>query len=376
MANKLKIYACSGIEDKKEPGLQKFWTDGYKVLNNTQAANTILVQINLLRSELQNLPLTDEERIERYNAIDIYTVCLHFVRMFADDKNKLDLAGSAIGELIKQGAFNNTSLSIREREDAVNNLIARVCEMIETQTHFKKNDVFNEWWDKNVKRRIKVGFNDKERKAIRAKMAKAVEGIGVVDESWKQNAELSDYLLNGSEYFLYLYFTPEQLKSLPRVFRKKAEKQQVTFDYCKALFVDVYGSEEEMKDIIRTGIINYFGQTPEYVCDATARGEVVKPVGFVFMGLAGAAAVKAFISLIASILTFVAAVISSICSMVASIKIAEYKAINEDLINNSTPAPDDYDGYNFKDMLKGGSSSWLTYAVLAIGAVILLKNSK
>ena len=379
MADKLKIYACSGIDDeqKQESGLQKFWTDGYKVLNNTQAANTILVQINLLRSELQKLPLTDEERIERYNAIDLYTVCLHFVRQWSDDGPKLGMVGAAIGELLKLKAFDNTTLSIREREDAINNIIARVNEMLDTQRSFKKNEAFSEWWKKNVMERTKVGFDDKQRKAIRETMAKAVEGIGAVDESWKQNAELSDYLLNGSEYFLYLYFTPEQLNKLPRVFRKKAEKQQATFDYCKALFVDVYGSEEEMKDIIRTGIINYFGQTPENVCDAIARGEVVQPVGFAFLGLVGAAAVKAFISFLGSILTFVAAVITSICKMVADIKTAEYQAINEELIESSTPAEDDYDGYNFKEMLGGGSSSsWLPLAALAIGAVLLFKNSK
>lgn len=380
MADKLKIYACSGIEDEKPKlgELQKFWNDGSDVLRNTQAANTLLVKINLVRSELQNLPLTDEERIARYNEIDIYTVCLYCVSQYAENERQINFAGLAIGSLIVDGTFENNSLSIREREDNINNIIARVNDMVTRTKSFHRNDEFKNWWQENIISRLKVGLDEQKRKELETAMDKAVSGIGAIDESWKQDATLSDYLLNGSEYFLYLYFTPDQLASLPREFRKKAKQQQATFDECKALFVDVYGSEQDMKDVIRSGIQNYFGQTPEYTCAAIARGEIVKPVGdLVFLGLTGAAAVKALIALIGAILTFVASVVGAICSMVAEIKVAEYKRIDQEIIDSSTPAPEDYDGYNFKEMLGGGSSSsWLPLAALAVGAILLLKNSK
>ena len=279
--------------------------------------------------------------------------------------------------MIVDGAFENNSLSIREREDNINNIIARVNEMVNSTRAFKRNDEFSEWWDKNITSRLIVGLDEQKRNELKNAMDKAVSGIGAVDESWKKDATLSDYLLNGSEYFLYLYFTPDQLASLPREFRRKAKQQQATFDECKALFVGVYGSEQDMKDIIRGGIQNYFQQTPEYVCAAIARGEIVKPVGeLVLLGLTGAAAVKALIALISAILTFVASVVGAICSMVAEIKVGEYKRIDQEIIDSSTPAPEDYDGYNFNNLLGGGSSSWLTWAALAVGAILLLKNSK
>ncbi|MBO4693415.1 MAG: hypothetical protein J5659_03355 [Clostridia bacterium] len=362
MADKLKIYACSGIDDEQKPGQLKFWTDGSDVLTNTQAANGILTEINLLRSELRNLPLSEEERIERYNAIDIYTVCLYFVNQWADDEGKMYRVGFAIGELINQKAFDNTTLSIREREDAINNIIARINEMLESQNHFKKNEAFSEWWNENVMARLKVGLDDKKRKELENAFATAVKGLGKVDEAWKGDAKLSDYLLNGSEYFLYLYFTPQQLAELPRVFRVKAEKQKATYNDCKAQFVGVYGSERDMQNIIRAGIQDYFHATPEAVCDRIAAGEDVGDLG-----------ISEICAIIAAVAAAIVSIIKAIMEGIANIKQIEWKAYMGEDIEDSTPAKDDVT--NSKLKLKS-NSSWITFAALAIGAVLLLKNSK
>ena len=367
MSEKLKIYACSGlgVGETAETKNFNYWTDGTQTLNNTQAANTLLAKINLALAELRCLKtLTDDERVKLINAINLYSVCLYFVRKYDSHYTQLEKAGRAIGALVAEGEFDH-QITIENAENEANKAIARVNEIIENGEQTAEPDItFMTWWDDTIVARNTYGFDREQRDAI-AQAVAAVKGVGVVDENWKNNEDIAQYLTKGSEYFLYLYFTDAQLAKLPRAFRVKAQKQMATYNYCKDVFVGLYGSEQDMQDIIRAGIIGYFGETPEEVCDEIASG---KREG---VGVLGPAEI---VSIVTAILTFVATIITSLCSAVAQIKQAQYAAIDQEAINASVPSGEDYEGIDYSSLNSTDTNKLITWAAIGTGLLLLLRK--
>ena len=377
MADKLKIYACSGIgnlANAEQP--IKYWTDDTNTVSNTQAVNTLLAQINSRYIEVTRLRnLSQQEKIDLLCDIDLLSVCLDAAKRFSDDPEKLHRAGEIIGSMAQSGAFNFESLDSAKREEHLEDLIAKAHEEYEDDTPATGDTAwFMEWWKKNVEDRNVVGLKFGQQQNLRKVMKKAVSGIGAVDTSWQQNADLAEYLTKGAEYFLYTYFTDEQIAKLPRVFRVKRNKQLQTYNYCKALFVDVYGSEQEMQDIIRAGIIDYFQETPEAICDGFFQKTTgTKKIGFVFLGLVGAEAVGALISLLGVVATLIGTIINAICTMVAQTNVAKYGSIDRQVVDTSVPDPDDYDDLDING-LSSDSSSWIKYAAIGAAVLLLLKR--
>lgn len=373
MSEKLKIYACSGlgVGETAETKNFNYWTDGTQTLNNTQAANTLLAKINLALAELRCLKtLTDDERVKLINAINLYSVCLYFVRKYDSHYTQLEKAGRAIGALVAEGEFDH-QITIENAENEANKAIARVNEIIENGEQTAEPDItFMTWWDDTIVARNTYGFDREQRDAI-AQAVAAVKGVGVVDENWKNNEDIAQYLTKGSEYFLYLYFTDAQLAKLPRAFRVKAQKQMATYNYCKDVFVGLYGSEQDMQDIIRAGIIGYFGETPEEVCDEIASGKRnAESIGTDPITLT----VAEIITIVTTILTFVSGVITAICSMVAQIKQAQYAAIDQEAINASVPSGEDYEGIDYSSLNSTDTNKWITWAAIGAGVLLLLKK--
>ena len=76
MANRLKIYACSGI-GQTEQGTWNYWLDNTETVNNTQAVNTLLALINRNYIEVTRLRgMSDADKIANLNDIDVYVLCL------------------------------------------------------------------------------------------------------------------------------------------------------------------------------------------------------------------------------------------------------------------------------------------------------------
>ena len=364
--DKLKIYACSGLGDTATKDAYKWWSDDTNTITNTQAINALLVKINLLRAQILHLQQSHEERTEALNALMLYAVCLYFVRQYDSNYKSLERIGKAIGTVYEEGAFANASLNLDNAEEIYNQIIARVSEVAETGTT-TPSATFEEWWQKHIVKHNQYGLNKTERERLQAAV-KTVQGIGKADDSWKEDKDISEYLTNASEYFLYLYFTDKQLRKLPKVFSKKAAEQGVTYDYCKDVFVGVYGTEEDMQDVIRTGIIGYFNHTPEEVCDKIAKGEKVEPAN----GIGLVWTVADIIAVITAVLSFIGGLITLLVQYAAKVKEAEYAAIDQAAIDASCPAPEDYEGLSL-DGLKS-SSSWIPLAAIGLGALILLKN--
>lgn len=368
MADKLKIYACSGIGEAQADAPVRYWTDGTNTISNTQAVNTILAKINLLYIQATRLNgLSQKDKIHIYNEIDLLSVALDLLRRYKDDADMMQRAGVVLSVMVHNGDFHFENLDTDQRSDHLDNLITKANDLCNDGMDIHSEDAtVVEWWQKNIIARNKVGFNFGEQQKIRKAMKKAVSGIGAVDPNWQKDADLAEYLTKGSEYFLYLYFTDAQLAKLPYVFSKKAKRQLGTYNYCKDLFVGVYGSETEMQDIIRAGIIDYFQETPEQVCDDIIAGK--RDASEI-----GAIAATALVAIINGVFALVTGIIVAICTMVAQTKVAEYQAIDQQAINASTPNGDDFDGLGFGS--KTQLSSLLPLAAI-VGGVVLFANFK
>ncbi len=373
MSGKLKIYACSGIGDVQEKAVA-YWTDNTRTIDNTQAVNTLLALINRNYIEVARLRgMSPVDKIANLNDIDLYVLCLHAAQYCNSHYVKLQRAGAVIGSMLASGAFNFDSLNTSDRDAHLDQLLEQFNELYQDESAaIQHNKDFEAWFDKTVVKRNKVGLSTEQRKKIESVMAKKIKGIGKADADWMENADLAEYLTKGSEYFLYTYFTSAQLNKLPAVFENKKQKQLRTYNYCKSLFVDVYGSEEEMQEIIRAGIIDYFESTPEEVCASIVKGGKVKGVGVepVTTATLGAAEI---VSIIASVLTFIGGVIAAICSMVAQRDVAKYGALDEKIISTSTPNPEDFDGLDVNGQWKA-KTNWPILAAAGIAALLLLRK--
>lgn len=365
MSNKLKIYACSGIGDAQTQEQFNYWTDNTNTLTNTQAVNTLLALINRNYIEVNYLRgMSAEQKIANLNDIDVYAVCLAAAQRFKDDNKALRHAGLVIGEMMSQGDFNYQSLNNSERDAHLDHLLDKAQDRFGDDKDPENVDLnFVAWFDETVVARNKVGLSEEKRQRVRKVLDETVSGIGASD--WTKNKELSEFLLNGGTYFLYTYFTEAQLRKLPKIFRQKKDMQRRTYNYCKSLFVGIYGSEDEMKEVIRSGIVRDFGQTPEEVCaDIVAGKRTISGIGMTPEMIA------------AIVIAVLAVVVSAIVEIIKAQKAAEgqkYAAADKELIEQSVPNEDDWSGLKIP-----GSSNLKTSAVLialaAVGAFLFMRK--
>ena len=368
MSNKLKIYACSGVGSADTDNrMWDYWTDNTNSVDNTQAVNTLLALINRNYIEVTRLrSMTDAQRIANLNDIDIYVVCLQAAQKYAQHYTKLQHAGAIIGGMVANGDFNYPSLDLTLRDKHLDELLAKFEQLYASNDTPVANPEFIDWFSKTIIDRNKVGFGNEERAAIK----KAVSGIGAskTKGNWQDNEELSKYLSNGSEYFLYTYFTDAQLNKLPDIFRIKRIKQRKTYNDCKAMYIGIYGSEAEMQEVIRAGIINYFGETPESVCNEIVAGKrTIKSVGDF--------GITEIVALISAITTSIVAIIAAIGNAVAKCYEIKYKSMTTEEIDASVPTESDYAGFGASPgSVTTKKSSWLLWVLLGVGGWLLLRK--
>lgn len=376
MSNKLKIYACSGIGNAEYSNTPiAYWTDNTNTISNTQSINTLLARINLLNISMSRLQgVTPEEKIGCLNEIDMLCVCLDAAKRFKDDNEGLEYAGGVIYKMMSDDMFAFDSLNTDARDTHLDELIAYANEQYNDRTPIANiNPEFMQWWNETVVSRNKVGLNFGQQQNARKALKKAVEtikGIGVVDWSqygdpeWLNNADLAEMLTKGAEYFLYTYFTQAQLNKLPYIFKLKQKQQMRTYNYCKSMFVDIYGSEEEMQLIIRAGIVDVMGEEPEDICDGIASGKT-KSIGI---------ATEALVTIITAVIAAVVSIITAICNCIKETNMAKYGALDKEVIQESVPNADDFEGIEFDGTSGSSSSKLLTIAAIGAGLLLLLKK--
>ena len=393
MSGKLKIYACSGIGSVDAQKRVGYWLDGTNTLSNTQAVNTLLARINeKYIAATRLIGISNSDKIALLNDVDLLQVALEAAKRFKGSDEQLRHAGEVICEMWKNGAFKCDTLDARKREDHLDELLGKFDEAVADTTQVQNLDKdFMDWWQETVVARDKCGLNFGQEQAARKVLKKATEeikeqikGIGKVDwkqyqnGDWLENPDLAKYLTDGSTYFLYIYFTDEQAKKLPTVFQKKRLGQKKVYNYCKALFITNYGSEQDMQRIIRAGIMDELQVTPEQYCEEVLTGKRnPNAVGFLFGAATAAAGFKMLIELLAVIATLVVGIVSAICSMVAQTNVAKYAAIDRQAVSTNVPDASDYDGLDIgggSNILSGGNNSLITIAIIAAGALLLLRN--
>lgn len=360
MADKLKIYACSGIGAAQAEKPVAYWTDNTKTISNTQAVNSLLAMINgdyIKYSRLRGL--TKANKIELLNEIDLLTVCLDAATRYSGNAEKLHNAGLIIGEMVQNGLFDYDSLNETQRDNNLDELIDAAHKLYAEEPKVT-NAEFMAWWRETVEQRDRVGLTEQQQSTIE-EAAQRITGIGAADDAWMKNADLAEYMTKGGTYFLYCYFLPEQLAKLPQIFKKKQKMQYATYNYCKALFVNVYGSEEAMQEIIRASIIDQFQATPEQVCAEIVAGKR-EAVGI---------ATEVIVAIIGAITTLIVGVITAVCTMVAQTNVAKYAAVDRQAVESSTPNEDDFNGLSLSG---SGATSWIPLAAIGIGLLFLLKS--
>lgn len=377
MADRLKIYACSGIGENAESQEQlwEYWNDNTDCISNTQAVNTLLLLINRNYIEITRLAgMTREDKIANLNDIDVYVLCLHAAQHCAQHYKNLEKAGKVIGDMILNGAFDKQSLNAVERDANLDSLFDKFEELYSGDHELSENPEFEAWFNENVVARNKVGLSSIAQATVKKSLKTAKIGVS---GDYTENADLAKYFADSGTYFLYTYFTDEQLAKLPRIFAKKKRLQMKTYNYCKSLYVDVYGSEAEMREIIRMDIVNRFEQEPESVCAGIVSGDV-RPIGLILFGLTGAAAVKALIALLSAIASVLIAIITTIGKCVAEKNNEKYASINEAAVQASMPTETDYAGFQgngYRNVTKAGGN-WWTYLLIGGAALGLILSKK
>ena len=380
MADRLKIYACSGLEDsaKSSIGGYKYWSDGSDPVNNTQAVNSLIAKINLCRSELINLAgLTEEDKIDLLNEIVFYNVCLYFEREYTDDPKMLNKAGMAISKVFDGNKAYNASLTVNNYSAYVDSLVSQVIDAMDGNSVLMMPKNFGTWWQKNVTNLNKVGLSENTRLTVRNTIAKRRESVGEARDGWQNDKNIGEYLTNASEYFLYTYFTDAQLKKLPYIFKYRRKRQEYIYNYCKPFFIGVYGTEEDLQNVIRGGIVGYFKHQPEEVCAKIVNGDKIENIGGDPVTATAAAVwtVADIVAVITACLSLIGSVIIAVIDLVKQTKIAEEKAIDKDAANAGVPNPEDFSDKNFEDLLgKDSGKSWITIALIAVGALLLFKK--
>lgn len=367
MSRKLKIYACSGIGNAGSE--YNYWLDNTQTVSNTQAVNSLLSMINLCYSEVKNLGLGTSEIVDRLNQIDLYSVAMYYAQVYQDSVDDLHRAGQVIGCLLDKGAFDYDSISNDERDKHLDDVFEKVADVIADDTLRASGD-FTQWWKENVEDKNRVFLSKEQQEQVTSileKLSRKISGIGKAGDEWEKNPDLAKYLNNASEYFLYTYFTDEQLRGLPQVFRAKKIEQLKTYEYAKQMYVGVYGSEDSYQNTIRAGIIDYFKHTPEEVCTKIATAKSQDGVG---AAVAIALTAAQITEIVLAALSAVAAIIGSILMCVSSISVAKYNAQDVEIAQSATPNSEDFDGLKFDDMKK---SPVLLIAALSVLYLIFKK---
>lgn len=380
MANKLKIYACSGIG--KQDDYVQYWSDNTNVATNTQAVNTLLSYINLRYAEITRLQLSDEERLNKLDQIDIATVCLHAADVYTKQPLELHRAGCAIATMINKGVFDSDIMDFNQRDKNLDEILDMFDTMMQDQFTEDVNSEFLSWYFNKVEVRDKKGFTKEQVAAGEDVLSsvRSISGIGV-NEAWRNDASISDCLINSADYYMYLFFTEEQLNNLPYQYKVKKRYQQRVYNNCKGVFTKLYGKEEEMMKIIRTGIINIHGLTPEEECNGLYEIDRLDKDN---KGVSGAAIVWTAALIIKLLFAIVVALkvivelVKACLEYALKTDQARYQAMQEDLIKDNAPSPNDVESQEalneWKREQKKEQVTSLIKPGLILGGIMMLFN--
>lgn len=350
MANKLKIYMCSGVGSPQDT--YRLWLDGTNTATNTQAVNMLLVRINSLLVDLDYLPLSKAEQLQHYNDLDLYVIALQMAKQYAGQDAMLMRAGRVLQQFISDGKFNYQDITDSGRGDHLDSLHAAVNSAVSRGEGGQNDGEFIEWWNKAVIPYNRQGFTPQQQAQTKQFVAThAVSGVGDINHPY---GDITDYIYNSGEYFLYLFIPTTQAAKLPLFLQEKIKKQREVYDYVKKVFTSLYGTEDTLQELIRTNIKAQFKQEPEKV--------VSKLIATRGIGDFGVGEIIAIITLVISVVISVLEIVLNYC---AQVTVAKY-AIPENIEDGIAGADDwgDQNSGNKKKLLKVAAIIGVIYLIL------------
>lgn len=352
MANKLKIYMCSGVGAPKDA--YKLWLDDTNTTTNTQAVNRLLITINALNVDIDYRDLTKKEYIEHYNQIDVYVIALQFAKKYAGDNDAMERAGRIIQKYINDGKFSSQAVEDDARAANLDMLYNAISSDFTDGKDSKASGEFIAWWMASIIPYNHVGLTRDQITKSREFMH--AQGVGAPQKDY---GDITQYIYDSGQYFLYLFIPTEQAQKLPLFIREKIKIQRKTYDYVKETFVALYGTEQELQTLIRTNIIEHFKHTPEEAIAKLLKSK----------GISGAEpiswTIEAVIMLVSLILSIVMSVLQVVLQYCATVEAARY-AVPEN-IEDGCPEGDDW-----KTTVDG--SKLIKFGVIAAIVLLILKR--
>lgn len=353
MSKGLEIYACSGVGATEEQKQLTYYLEGTQTATNTQAQNNLLSYLNEKNTELEYLCATDSERAQCLNMMDLYAVCFYFASAYKQDTDRLRKVGYILSSYVDNGRFSGKSSKIADHDKIIGAIIDEVeqysGDVMEVDT------TFSLWFFDNVLALNKVGLTAEQQQAGAAALTEPINGTN-------EYGDLSQYFNKAGSYFLYLYFTDEQMKRLPRIFAIKRRKQQEVYNYCLNIFTQIYGDEAAMQRIIRNGIIQDYKATPEEVVDKIM-GDPKQGIGFVLT-------TNVIIAIVLAVAAVVGAAILGVIEYAKAIQVAKYTVPDD--TNSGVP---EAEIRQWVERRNSNNNMWLLAGIGSL-AFVLLSNSK
>ena len=185
---------------------------------------------------------------------------------------------------------------------------------------------------------------------------------------WQTNETLRYYLGSSAdggcaEYFLYIFIPDNEVLQYTSAVNRKRPLQLKTYKYVLALFTELgYGTEAEMRNILRAGIEKTFDAPIETVLEEIKLGKRE--------GVGGGLEAPVIAAIISAVVSIVLAVISGVISYCINKNAVKYTAPTYEELSSSVPEDTDILGYSRK-----GSNGWLWLAA-GVGAVLFFLGKK
>lgn len=190
----------------------------------------------------------------------------------------------------------------------------------------------------------------------------------IKNAGWYRDETLRKYLGSSkdggsAEFFLYTFIPEEDLAKYNATIYQKRQGQLKTYNYVREMFVSLnYGTEAELKAIIRKGIETTYGAPVETVL-AKIRGEKTDGMGEPITLTASAIA-----AIVTAVISAVVAIITGILEYCKALNVAKYTAPTYQEVQDAAPAATD-----FRSKTKSGG---LLLAALAGVGLFLFGSSK
>lgn len=206
-----------------------------------------------------------------------------------------------------------------------------------------------------------------------------IHSIGLTPR-WEDNYTLKKYLSEGAEYFLYTYINPQEMYLYPKKVKDKYYIQMKTRQWIRDIFVNIYGTDADLDNLIRQNIVKTFADhgvrisSPEDALKALREGDSYDFVGDISMAVA-----TVLVALISLVTTAIGILANYFMQKEFEEIRSKYTVPTEESILSGTPNASDWpdlDEALGTEQQKAGASKWMLLALIPTALYMMFKNKK